>query len=445
MNKKNTTTRPARSKFTLLHQLANLIPVHLVPSLGRELGVDLKARTFSLWSHVVCLLYAQLTHALSLNDVADSLRLHRNKLAALRGATPPSRNGLSHASKERDPRLAEQLFWKLTELLQRQAVGFGKRHWGRRLASRFKRAIHVVDATTIELVANCLDWAKHRRRKAAAKTHLRLDLPSMLPRFAIVDTAAENDAKRAREVCAGIRAGEIVLFDRAYVDFAHLHDLDQREVYWVTRAKKNLSCRVVKRRLRKPAGKILRDDEIVLKGSKSRQAYPQRLRRVIALVEVDGVERELSFLTNNMEWAASTVAELYRCRWQIEVFFKQIKQTLKLGSFLGHSANAVKWQVWSALIVYLLLRYQAYVSRWSGSFIRLFALVRGALWERVDMIDLLGRVCGTAKGSLRMIATPQQAYLPGMVAIHGTATAPQSRTSRQARARKLASLFSIPD
>ena len=439
--KNKPSARPARSKLSVLHQLGNLIPAHLVPSLGRELGVAAKARTFSLWSHVISLLYAQLTHALSLNDVADSLRLHRNQLAALRGATPPSRNGLSHASRERAPQLAEQLFWRLAELLPRQAPGFGKRHWGRRLASRFRRVIHVVDATTIELVANCMDWAKHRRRKAAAKTHLRMDLHSMLPRFAIVDTAAENDAKRAREVCAGIRAGEIVLFDRAYVDFAHLRDLDQREVFWVTRAKKNLSFRVVRRRLRKPAGKILRDDEIVLVGKKSRAAYPQRLRRVIALVEVDGVEREMTFLTNNLEWAASTVAELYRCRWQIEVFFKQIKQTLKLGSFLGHSANAVKWQVWTALIIYLLLRFQAFVSRWSGSFIRLFGLVRSALWERLDMIDLLGRVCGTANGSLRMISTPQQAYLPGMALICGTATGRKSRTSRQARQRKLESLF----
>jgi len=148
---------------------------------------------------------------------------------------------------------------------------------------------------------------------------LRLDLRTMLPRFAIVDTAKENDARRAREVCAGIREGEIVLFDKAYVDFAHLFDLLQRGVWWVTRAKDNMKYRVVKKRLRKPAGKILRDDEILLKVAKTRASYPQTLRRVVALVEVEGLEREMVFLTNNMEWAPGTVADLYRFRWQIEV------------------------------------------------------------------------------------------------------------------------------
>ena len=114
---------------------------------------------------------------------------------------------------------------------------------GKRFARKFKRTIHVVDSTTIQLIASCLDWAKHRRRKAAAKCHLRLDLQSFLPRFAIIDTARENDAKRARELCAGIKDGEIVIFDKAYVDFAHLYDLLQRGVFWVTRAKDNLQVR----------------------------------------------------------------------------------------------------------------------------------------------------------------------------------------------------------
>ena len=131
----------------------------------------------------------------------------------------------------------------------------------------------------------------------------------------------------------------------------------------VARAKNNLQCRVVKRRLKKPDGKILRDDEIVLTGTVSFGRYPTRLRRVVALVEVDGVEREMEFLTNNFIWAPSSVAELYRCRWQIEVFFKQIKQTLQLSDFLGNSANAVRWQVWTALLVYVLLRYQTFLSR----------------------------------------------------------------------------------
>lgn len=411
--KKQTHPTPTRSKLSIFRQLCNLIPNHLVPQLARDTGAEQKSRSFTPWSHVVSLLFAQFTHAIGLNDVSDSLRLHSGPLSAIRGATPPSRNGLSTANRERPAALAEQLFWKTLAHLQRVSPAFGAGRGGKRLAHRFKTAIHVVDATTIQLIASCLDWAKHRRRKAAAKCHLRLDLHSFLPRFALIDTARDNDAKRAREVCAGIRAGEIVLFDKAYVDFVHLYDLNQRGVFWVTRAKDNLQFKVVKQRLKQPTGKILRDDEILLTVAQSRADYPQRLRRVVALVEVDGVEREMVFLTNNFAWAASTVAELYRCRWQIEVFFKQIKQTLQLADFLGNSANAVRWQVWTALLVYVLLRYQAFLSRWGSSFVRLWTSVRSGLWLKLDLVALL-KSYGTAGGDFRLLGQPEAAYLPGL-------------------------------
>ena len=263
------------------------------------------------------------------------------------------------------------------------------------------------------MIASCLDWAKHRRRKAAAKCHLRLDLQSFLPRFAIVDTARHHDNQRAREVCAGIKAGEIVIFDKAFVDFEHLADLSMREVFWVTRAKDNMSYRVVQRYQNRPTGSILQDDLIELQTPASRQAYPVMLRRVVALVEVDGKETVMEFLTNNLEWSAQSIVQLYRCRWQIEVFFKQIKQTLQLADFLGTSANAVRWQIWTALLVYLLLRYLAFLSDWSHSFSRLFTMLRAALWKKWDVLSLL-RLYGTAGGHFRYLATPEQAYLPGM-------------------------------
>lgn len=136
------------------------------------------------------------------------------------------------------------------------------------------------------------------------------------------------------------------------------------------------------------------------------------MRRVAALVAVDGVEREMVFLTNHFEWAAGTVAGLYRCRWQIEVFFKQIKQTLQLADFLGNSANAVRWQVWTALLVYVLLRYQAHLSRWGSSFVRLWTCPRAALWLKLDAVALL-KSYGTAGGDFRLLGQPEAAYLPG--------------------------------
>lgn len=411
---KNKNPRPSASKFSVLRQLCNLIPSHLVPKLARETQVDKMCRTFSAWSHTVALLYAQLTHSIGLNDVCDALRLHSGPLSAIRGATPPSRNGLSHAGKERKAELAEKLFWAVLGHLQSLSPGFAHGRRGRGVTHRFRKAIHIVDSTTIELIAKCMDWAKHRRRKAAAKCHLRLDLQSFLPRFVLIDTARHNDAKRAREVCAGVQAGEIILFDKAYVDFDHLFDLFLRGVFWVSRTKTSHRFKVVKRRkISDP--KILADEEVVLSASGAFEGkYPERMRRVRALVEVDGVEREMEFLTNNMDWRPRSVADLYRARWSIEVFFKQIKQTLKLADFLGHSANAVRWQVWSALLCYLLLRFQVWISGWAGSFTRIFTMIRSALWKYLDLASLL-KTCGTAGGSFRALATPESAYFPAFL------------------------------
>ncbi len=381
-----------------------------MPKLARETGVDKKARTFSPWSHLLSLLYAQLTHAIGLNDVCDGLRLHSGLLVSLRGATAPSRNNLSHSNKKRDASLAEKVFWAVLGHLQSLQPGFARGNRGKGIARRFRRAIHVVDSTTIELVASCMDWAKHRRRKAAAKCHLRLDLHSFLPRFAIIDTARENDARRSRELCAAIRAGEVVVFDKAYLDFAHLFELLQRGVFWVTRAKENMACEVLK--ALPVAGRILRDEIIGLRTASALLDYPDLMRRITALVEIDGREVEMVFLTNNMQWSPASVADLYRCRWSIEAFFKQIKQTLQLADFLGHSANAVRWQVWTALLVYVLLRFLAFVHGWHHSFTRLFTLLRSALWRRWDLASLL-QCYGTASGQFHFIATPQQPSFTG--------------------------------
>ncbi len=353
---------PTASKLTIVRQLCNYIPIHLVPKLARETGVDEQARTYDEWSHIVTLCYAQVTHSIGLNDVCDALQLNSGPLSAIRGARAPTRNNLSHANKVRDPIMAQKMFWAVYEHLGNLSPRFVSGKGAKRFARKFKRTIHVVDSTTIQLIASCMDWAKHRRRKAAAKCHLRLDLQSFLPRFAIIDTARQADGKRARELCAGIKEGEIVIF----------------------------------------------------KNAGSQKSYPQILRRITAWVEVDGKERLMTFLTNHLTWSPESVAELYRCRWRIETFFKQIKQTLQLADFLGTSANAVRWQVWTALLVYLLLRYLAFLSNWAHSFSRLFAIVRTCLWRRWDLLKLLARY-GTAIGSFRYLGRPEQAFFPGFI------------------------------
>ena len=257
-----------------------------------------------------------------------------------------------------------------------------------------------------------MDWAKHRRRKAAAKMHLRLNLQTFLPSFAIIEEASHHDSFRAMSLCAGLQAGEIAVFDKAYVHFANLFNLTQRGIFWVTRAKDNLGAIECCDLTRKPESNIIRDEEITLVTPKTSKEYPQHLRRVTAWVEVNGEMVQMTFLTNNFEWAASSICDLYRCRWGIEAFFKQIKQTFKVCDFLGHSKNAIRWQLWSAMLLYVLLRFIGFQSRWPHSFTRLFTIIRGVVWDRYGLLELAD-FYGTARHRYRMCSSPQSAYLPG--------------------------------
>jgi hypothetical protein len=387
------------------------IPAYMIGKLAHKHGVNQQSRSFTPVSHVTSMVYAHLAHALSLNDVCDSLRHHSSALATVRGARPPSRNGLSHANRVRNADMAEDLFWETLASLQRRApaFGMGRNYCG--FPHRFRRVINVVDSTTIRLVAHCMDWARHRRRKAAAKCHMRLDLQTFLPRFALVKPAKSHDSTQAVALCAAMQAGEIAVFDKAYVDFAHLYNLHQRGVSWVTRAKDNMVYKIIKKR--KCAGPVHLDAEIRLKNYQAFKDYPGNLRLVAATIQVDGKDMEMTFISNNMEWSASSICDLYKGRWGVEVFFKQLKQTLQLADFLGHNENAVRWQIWIALLTYVVLRFISYLSQWKGSFARLFTAIRGVLWNRFDLFTLLGQCCGTAQSPPRMLARPEQLYIPG--------------------------------
>jgi hypothetical protein len=260
--------------------------------------MEQESRTFMPWSHVVSLIYAQLTHAVSLNDVCDALRLHSGPLSAIRGATPPSKNALSHANRERDPKMAEALFWTMLEQLQHTHPGFGaRRRPGICLRAQTPDSCGRFDHhSTGGPVYGLGQTSSPQARRH--KCHVRLNLQSFLPGCVIVGSAAEHDNRRASELCANVHAGEIVVFDKAYLDFAHLADLSTREVFWVTRAKDNLQFRVVRKLQNGTFGPILRDDLIQLTGPAAKD-YPVGLRRVLAMVELDGQLREMVFLTNN--------------------------------------------------------------------------------------------------------------------------------------------------
>lgn len=404
--------KPNQGNLSTLKQLSQCIPPHLTTKVARETGVDQQARTFTPWSHVLSLMYCQVSHSISLNDVCDAMGTHSGKVSSIRGATPPKRNTFSNANRTRNPEMAEKLFWETLAHLRHTHPKFGPERRYDLLPRRFKRAIHAIDSSTISLVANCMDWAKHRRRKAAAKLHLRLDLQTFLPRYAIVEKAKHHDSTRAMALAAGLESGEIAVFDKAYIKYDFLKNLTDRGVFWVARAKSNMQYETVEEMDVAGMDNVIFDQVIKLTGVRTREKYPDKLRLIKARVEVNGKLKTMTFLTNNMEWSANSICDLYRCRWAIEVFFKEMKQTLQLGDFLGHNENAVRWQIWTALLTHLLFRFLAYRSKWSHSFRRLFTVVRAILWHNFNLIDHL-RSYGTASPPPRMRATPDQAYLPG--------------------------------
>ncbi len=278
-----------------------------------------------------------------------------------------------------------------------------------------------MDSTTLRLTLASIDWARHRRRQAAAKCHMRLNIGTFLPTYAIVEDAAHHDSVRAATLCAALVAGDVLLDDRAYVDLAFLNELHIRSVFFVLRPKVNMLFRTVKKRPGR--GKLLRDVLVRPAGATTATDYPGVLRMVTALVKVEGVEREMTFITNNTQWSARTIAELYRARWTIEVFFKEIKQTLPLRDFVGTNAKAVKWQVWTGLLMHLLLRFLRHISQWGHRFSRCVGIVRTALWVKVNLGELL-RCYGTAGGPQRPVLVAKEPFVPGFEAFSSSLVGP---------------------
>ena len=417
-------------RLTVLGQFCKLIPKYSLAGVCSELnkeGIKIAVRAFSIWSHVVSMIYCHMAHCISLNDICDGLQNYKGNLNDIRNATAPHRATLSHANRTRDVSLIKKLFWKTVEYYQQTHPKFftqGSRSYFR-LPSRFKRAIRAIDSTTIELIAKCMDWAKHRKHKAAAKVHVALDLISFIPIRVVTDSANHHDGSYMSELCGNMKSGDIAVMDRAYVDYVQLNTLTEKGVFWITRSKSNMKVKVIRIRANNKTNEaqkdkkvhypiILRDEEVELTGKVSHSRYPRRFRHVVAKVQDSkGVEITVSFLSNNMEWAASSICDLYRCRWGIETFFKEIKQTLQIRTFVGFSRNAIEWQIWSALLTYLLMRIMTYLSNWKRDFKHFFTLMKGALWAKRSVNLIVSRY-GTAEDTPPPEAAQLTPDLPGI-------------------------------
>ena len=282
------------------------------------------------------------------------------------------RSSLAYANAHRPWQLYQTVFYQLLprcRLLQ-QGHKF-----------RFKNKLLSIDASVIELCASVFDWAKFRRTKGAVKLHLTLDHNGYLPSYACISTGKVHEINIARKLTWP--SATIITFDRAFVDFEWLASLIRQGVWFVTRAKDNLSYRVVKRLIPPLNRNILKDEIIVLAGFYSYQDCPFPLRRIASLDPKTGETVEL--LTNLLHFGASTISAIYKDRWQIEILFRNLKQYLRIKTFVGTSANALQIQIWTALVVYLLLWYLRMKARFSWSMSNLFALIRMNLFSRKDL------------------------------------------------------------
>lgn len=409
-----------RENVAVLPQICNLIPANLVSKavnrVREQHGIKVCTRTFSVWSQVVSLMFCHLAHCLSLNDICDALGFHCGLLNRARNATAPCRNTLSHANRTRSSEIIKAIYWDVLKHYQQSCTPFfqkGARCYFR-MPRRFKRVVRAIDSTTIELIHKCMDWAKHRKRKAAAKLHMSLDVGSFLPIRIISEPARDHDSNYMVELCADMKSGDIAVFDKAYVAYEHLNVLSERGVFWVTRAKENARFKVIRERKSGKPKSIISDVEVELSGKVSHNRYPQMLRLIRAQVkDSKGEEKTITFLTNNFEWAASSVCDLYRARWSIETFFKEIKQTLQLRTFVGFSRNAIEWQLWSAMLVYLLLRILAWQGKWQSDFRHFFTFIKGVLWCRRDVLRLISDY-GTAGGRRYVDLCPSIPFLKGI-------------------------------
>ena len=357
---------------SIFSQLLQLFPRSEFYRAVKETKAEYHARGFSCWEQFVSMLFCQLGRAHSLREITGGLRSCEGKLTHL-GITAPSRSTLAYANEHRPWELYQKVFLDL--LGQCRSKFSGKKKF------RFKNKLVSLDSSTIDLSLSFFDWAKFRRTKGAVKLHLILDHDGYLPSFAVITEGNVSDVKVAHQL--PFEPGTIVVDDRGYNDYSLFGKWTDQGVYFVTRMKNNTLYEVVKEQEIPKNGHILKDEIIRLTGTKADERCPHPLRRI----EVYNPEKDeiLVFLTNNMKLSATTIAALYKDRWQIELFFKALKQNLKIKTFVGTSANAVKIQIWTALIAMLMLKYLQLSSKFAWSLSNLVALLRMNLFTHRDI------------------------------------------------------------
>jgi hypothetical protein len=330
------------------------------------------AKGMTCWSQFVALLFCHLGAARSLREIIGGLAASEGKLRHLGIDRAPTRSTLAYANEHRPWQIYQEVFQQLLTVCQADAKSLKRKF-------RFQHPLLSLDSTLISVCVSMFDWAQYVQTKGAVKLHLVLNHQGYLPQYAVISDGKTADVKVAQQL--EFAPGTMLVMDRGYEDHGWWRRLSLAGVYFVTRLKDSTGYAILAER-GVPAGTILRDEEIVLLSEKN-HADPMRLRRIEVWVEEK--QDTLVFVTNHPKLAASTIAAIYKDRWQIELFFKAIKQSLRIKTFIGTSENAVHIQIWTALIAVLLVRYLQLRSTWKWSLSNLFALLRQQLFVYRDL------------------------------------------------------------
>ena len=358
---------------SIFGQILHLFPRREFFEAVEATRADRGAKGFDCWDQFVAMLFCQLGQAHSLREICGGLASCFGKARHLGIQKAPKRSTLAYANEHRPWQLYEKLFYQI--LGRCQQLQGGKRTF------RFKNRLFSLDASLIRLCAGLFDWATYRRTKGAVKLHLLLDHEGYLPVFACITTGRVHEVRIARML--NFPAGSIVVMDRGYVDFKLFRTWEEAGVFFVTRQKGNAHYRIVEERAVPKNRQILRDDTIELLGHYTHKKYPEQLRRIELWDEEN--EQVIVLLTNHLDFGATTIAAIYKDRWQIEIFFKTIKQNLKIKTFVGTSANALLTQIWTALIAILVLKYLKHRSQYQWSLSNLVAMLRYNLFAYRDL------------------------------------------------------------
>jgi len=373
---------------TIMTELLKIFPRYEFEKLERTHSGNYYTKYFTGWQQLIVLLFAQAGYKDSLREIETALKVQYNKWYHI-GLKDIKRSTLSDTMNRRDYQIFEGLFY---QLLKRCKTVTPKHKF------RFNNPLYSLDSTTIELCLSLFPWARFRQRKGAIKLHYLLDHSGTLPSFMTMTDGKCHDVRVAKEderLDFTLLPDSILSIDKAYIDFEWLYSLHKRKVFFVTRSKINLDYQVIGQHKPFTRKTIVRDDIIVLTGLQTRGKYLEYLRLVGVYQEED--DQYIEFLTNNFELSAKTIAEIYKSRWNIELFFKWIKQNLKIKSFLGTSPNAVLTQVWVAMCYYLLLSYIKYQTKYAHSITELSRMFREVILDRVNLIDILSLNSTTIK------------------------------------------------